>query len=152
MPTTWILVADGARARIWTSERPRHLETTFSHDFASPVRNHAREAGSDRPGRTFDSAGQGRHAMEPPTDWKDNEKREFARALAERLREGVLSGACDRLVIVAPPQFLGLLRAQIDKETARRVEVEIGKDLTHLSEDHELLPYLDDALRPGLRP
>lgn len=151
MPTTWILVADGARARIWTSERPHHLKAALSYDFASPVRNRTRDAGSDRPGRTFDSAGQGHHAMEPPTDWKDHEKREFARSLAGRLREGAMAGSFDRLVVVAPPQFLGLLRAQFDKETARLVEAEIGKDLTHLSEDHDLLPHLEDALRPGLR-
>jgi protein required for attachment to host cells len=37
--------------------------------------------------------------------------------------------------VVAPPQFLGLLRKELSTETARRVVLEVDKDLTRFDAD-----------------
>jgi protein required for attachment to host cells len=82
---TWVVVADGARARLLVNEGPgKGLDELPDGEMAA---EHApsRDIQADRPGRTFDSAGEGRHAKEPPTDPHRDAKRRFAREVAGRL-------------------------------------------------------------------
>ena len=130
---TWVLVADGARARILVNEGPgRGLTPALDHEFAA---SHAptRDIGVERPGRVHESLGDGtRHAMAPRVDWHDFGKRLFAKSMAEELNKACIAGAFDRLVLVLPPKSLGELRAHLDKKTRARVVAEVAKDLTHV--------------------
>ena len=130
--TTWILIADGARARIVLSEGwSSGLERALDYDFAvSHVPT--RTFGTDRPGRTFGSADGSRHAVEPRVDWHEYEKHLFAVSMAKVLDEAAERGAFDRLVLVAPPKTLGALRAALKPRTRKMVIAEVGKDLTHV--------------------
>ncbi|NJO67721.1 MAG: host attachment protein [Rhodospirillales bacterium] len=64
---TWILVADGVRARLFVNKGVgKGIEPVDDQQFVG-TNLPSREIGSDQPGRTFDSGGVGaRHAMEPP--------------------------------------------------------------------------------------
>jgi protein required for attachment to host cells len=62
------------------------------------------------------------------------EAERFARVLAEALDEGVVSGACERLVLVTPPAFLGILRDKLPPRVAERVSDVIEKDYLHLDQ------------------
>ncbi len=143
--TTWVVVADGARAHFYASDGVS-LTPALDHDIAVPTRSAARDAQSDRPGRSFDSAGQGRHAMEPPTEWKTQEKRVLAHAVADELSEAAMKHSFDRLVVVAPPEMLGELRQAFDKTVGQMVVAEIGKDLTHMP-IHQLPQHLGPTLK-----
>jgi protein required for attachment to host cells len=138
--TTWFLIADGTRARIAFNDGPgRGIKPVFDQEFQG--RNLAsRDIVSDRPGRTFDSGGEGRHAKEPPSDPRELEKRNFARGLTQRLDEAAHRGDFDRLVLVAPPRVLGNLRALLSAKARTKVTQEIRKDLTQITlrelEDH----------------
>lgn len=144
---TWVLVADGARASIFVHDGPGSgLRPVHDHEFAASTRAPNRAATSDRPGRTFDSAGAGRHAY-AETDWREAEKQRFAKMMAEELCRGAERKAFDRLVLVAPPQTLGDLRVALDKNTARLVAAEINKDLTHL-DANQLPEHLAEAMKP----
>ena len=128
--TTWVVVADGARARRLVNEGPgKGLEELPGGAMAA---EHApsRDIKADRPGRTFDSAGQGRHAKEPPTDPHRDAKRRFAREVAVRLDAAHKRGDFDRVVLIAPPQALGDLRACLSKGVQAKVSAELAKDLT----------------------
>ncbi|MGH6943019.1 MAG: host attachment protein, partial [Geminicoccaceae bacterium] len=103
------------------------------------------EIASDRPGRSFDSAGQGRHAMEPPTDPQRYAKYAFARELAHRLEEAVHAHRFDRLVVVAAPRTLGDLRDLLPDAVKAKIVAEIDKDLTQVPV-HDLSRHLDDVL------
>ncbi|HNR00151.1 MAG TPA: host attachment protein, partial [Trueperaceae bacterium] len=46
---------------------------------------------SDKPGRTFDSAGDQRHGISPPTDYHRLEKERFAEGIAKRIETAALS-------------------------------------------------------------
>lgn len=140
---TWILVADGARARILKTEgwgkgliQLRHAEHEESH-------RRTAEQGTDRPGRTREIA-DGTPSAYSETDWQRHEKEVFAREMAKQLDRGAGKGAFDRLVLAAPPKVLGDLRKAMDDHTARMVTVEIDKDLTHLSLD-ELTERLEQV-------
>lgn len=129
---TWVLVADAARARIVLNEGPgRGLNTALVREFEGPNAP-AREIMADRPGRTFDSAGTGRHAKERPTDPKLVEQRAFLAEIAAYLEHEAKRGAYDRLVIVAPPRALGNLRAALADGVRAKVTGELNKDLTNV--------------------
>jgi len=105
----------------------------------------SREIASDRPGRTRDRAGQGRHAEEPPTDPKRYAKFSFAREIGQLLDDERRKNTFAKLHVVAPPQFLGDLRGVMSAELRALVGTEINKDLTRLSV-HELTPQLQELL------
>jgi len=130
--TTWILLADGTQARIACNDGPgRGIKPVFEETLHG--RNlPGREINSDRPGRTFDSHGRGRHAMEPPTDPRENEKQHFIRGLAALLDKEAKRGRYDRLVLVAPPKALGYLRSALSDSVREKITGEIDKDLVHL--------------------
>ena len=142
---TCILVADGAHARVYLNEGPgKGLEELEKFNQTNNVRESG-EIASDAPGRSFDSGGQGRHAMEPPTDPKEHEKNEFHREIAEKIDHAFKIQKFDRLVVVAPPQTLGNLRSEFDKTAAVKIYAEINKNLISAS-DEELLDNLGDVL------
>jgi protein required for attachment to host cells len=142
---TWVLVADGARARLLTrSAKTEPLVPALDHEFIGS-NIPSREIDADRPGRSFDSAGEGRHAMEPPTDPKRKRKADFARELAALLDAEAKRGSFDRLVVVAPPQALGDLRAEFSEAVQGLIVEEINKDLVEAPVE-ELAARLDEAL------
>tara|TARA_R110000787_G_scaffold68163_6_gene152489 strand:+ start:67 stop:516 length:450 start_codon:yes stop_codon:yes gene_type:complete len=127
---TWIVVADGARFGIYENLGPGKGLRELPEEAAEQADPPSREMGTDQPGRSFDSAGQGRHAMAPRTDPHEQTEKEFVVALGKRLNDGRTGRAYDRLVLIAPPKALGYLRAALDPQTARLVVGEIDKDLT----------------------
>ena len=55
----------------------------------------------------------------------------FARRIARRLDEARRKDEYERLIIVAGPSFLGLMREELSKPTKARVVHEVPKDLVH---------------------
>jgi protein required for attachment to host cells len=144
-PNVWVLVADAARARLFHVEQPA---TTLAPAIGRELIGTnlpSRELASDRPGRTFDGGGEGRHAKQPPTDPARHAKGQFARDLAGLLDDERKQGSFDRLIVVAAPQLLGDLRNTISKQLRNLVAEEIPKDLSKLRPD-ELQQHLADVL------
>ena len=142
---TWIVIADATRARIAVNDGPGSGVTPVP-GLAFEGRNlPGREIMSDRPGRTFDSSGRGRHGKEPRTGPREVEALRFLHDLAERLDEGRKQERYDRLVIVAPPKALGQLRQQLSAGVRDRITGALDKDLTHVP-DHQLAKHLGTLL------
>ncbi|MBL8675024.1 MAG: host attachment protein [Rhodospirillales bacterium] len=141
---TWILIADGARARVLECGPRggglREVEAmVFEADHAA-----TRDLAADRPGRSFSSTTDARSAMEPRSDPHRRLKRAFARRLAAALESGLAAGGYDRLVVVAAPVTMGDLRAELSDRVAAAVAVEVDKDLTKVPDD-EVLPHLPEG-------
>lgn len=146
-PTTWILVCDGARARVWANRGSGTGLTAVSAAENPGAHSPTRDLGTDKPGRSQDSSGLGgRHAVAPPVDWHRFEKEKFAREMAAVVNKAALAGEFDRLVIAAPPHTLGDLRKALDAHAAAKVTGEINKDLTQLGA-HDLAAHLGDLVR-----
>ncbi len=141
--TTWIVIADGARARVLQNAGPGKgvvalQDLVFEGDHSASF-----DIMADKPGRAFDSVGHARHAMDPSSDPHDQLKAQFVKSVASALERRV--DTYNRLILVAPPQALGLLRKSLSAPVARKVTGELGKDLTHLP-NAELPPHLDSLL------
>ena len=82
---TWIVVADGARAKIYVNDGPgKGIQPVQGAEYAAELAA-THELGSDRPGRTAASVGAARHAIEPRIDWHRQQKQQFVKALAKVL-------------------------------------------------------------------
>lgn len=143
---TWIVVADGAHARIFLNEGPgTGLVPALDHDMiGNKLPSH--EMGSDRPGVSFSSAGTGRRAMVPSTDPHDHAEHEFIRQVAKAVKEGLNTHSFEQLVLAAPPKALGQLRTELDPQAVKLIKSELHKDLTHLT-PHQLGEHLQDVLK-----
>jgi protein required for attachment to host cells len=135
MNETWILVANASRARLFhAGARSKGWELVSEHEHPES-RAAGHELLTDRPGSVKQSGGDvNRSSMDPRTDPKEVEAKKFAHQLGKLLAKGVDDGAYHRLVLVAPPHFLGLLRAELEEKVARRVASTFDKDY------HELTP------------
>lgn len=132
--TTWFVVADSARARIFTASGTKGKLREIA-DLSHPEsRLHDSELASNGPGRSFDSHGQGRHSMEPATHPQDREAQAFAVEVARHIDRGHNEGGFDSLVLVAPPKFLGRLRPALSDSTRDAVVGELDKNLVDADE------------------
>ena len=140
---TWVVVADGGRGRILCNSGPgKGLEAMAGLVFEGD-HTPSRDIMADRPGRTFESIGAARHAKEYVTDPHQHRKKEFVTELCEVLVNN--DSEFDRLVLVAPPEALGLFRKSLPSQLRRKVVRELGKDLTHIS-NTELPGHLSEVL------
>ena len=141
MKKTWVVAAESGQARIFLLEN-RVAPLKDIDELSNPVaRAHERDLISDRPGRAFDSGGQGRHSMEPQIDPKQQEAIAFAKKINERLEQGRTKGDFEELILIAPPEFLGILRHNINGNTTKHVTKTIAKRLVQKDET-EIREYL----------
>lgn len=141
MQPTWILVADRARARLFASS-PEGNALTELEDFINPNGHKPDSAYNyDRPPRSIESVGGARHAIEPHTTADEKVSASFARELNEVLERGRVDHRYERLILAAPPRFLGFLHQALDKQVRACVVAELDKELTTLptSEIHQHL-------------
>lgn len=129
---TWVLIANGAQARVLENTGPgKGLQQVDGLDFAiDPLQ--AQDIMADKPGRSHSSVGSGRSAMEPRTNPVDHREAEFVRSLADMLNRKQQSGAFDRLVIAASPTALGDIRQAMSPGVKKAIVAELSKDLTNL--------------------
>ena len=141
MTTTWILSANRSNASLFESDWPGKSMRRLQ-DISHPKgRLQNKDINTDKPGRSFDSMGQGRHSMGSDQDPIDHVAQQYASQLAELLNKGRLSNAYEKLVLIAEPKFLGILRAALDKNTALLVVKSINKELLDVKEE-DLEKYL----------
>lgn len=129
MANVWVLVAENSRAKLFEHDfarSPLQEVQGFTH---SASRLHDQDLTSDLPGRSFDSKGAGRHAMEQYTEPKVIEAQAFAKTLVEYLENSRNHQKFEKLVIMAPPAFLGMLRKEMSEPLSALVAAEVDKNL-----------------------
>jgi len=131
---TWILIADGAHARLFANRGPgKGIEQL---EVINGDHRPDSELVRDSLGRSFESVGDMRHAITPKTDPHRELKRDFARHLGKVLEQGLAEKAYDRLVLVAPPSALGDLRAALSEPVKHAIYAELDKDLVKIPTDN----------------
>lgn len=145
MNVTWILVAHRSGARLYEKQDKK---LTLVQEIEHPegkLKN--QDINTDRPGRSFDRKGAGRHAMSSEQEATEREAIRFARQLAAILEDGRLHHRYAKLVLVAEPRFLGELRAALTPETDSTIRATLGKDLAWL-ENQAVPKYLETVTWP----
>jgi protein required for attachment to host cells len=128
MQTTWILVADSARARVFERRGKNgelHEIETLTHPEA---RLHSGDLRTGGKGEEFDIAGQGERQTGPRVTTSEKHKLIFAKEISDRLTKAEHEGQFDALVLIAEPAVLGDLRDKLTAPTAQRIVREIDKN------------------------
>ena len=147
MSPVWILVCDAAKARFFETSmadpRWRLVSAVFREEVRSKMPDH-------------------HHELAPEASPVDVEKAHFAHALGQILDKTMRAGRFRCWVLVAPPRFVGLVRAELTVALKNRLLATVQKDLGHL-ETYELAVRLrpltripcnpkDDVRHAGTRP
>lgn len=130
-----VVVCDGAKAVLLAdtgiAPAPR---LSVMESFGEPHPGTA-ALGTDRPGRVHESASAARSAVET-TDLHAEAEAAFITRVAKRLDALVVAGeAPARILLVAPPKALGVLREALTPRVKSLVDGEIAKDLVKLPVD-----------------
>ena len=127
----WVVVCDGAKALVLVNEgdtKILSLKTIRIFEQEDPA---TREQGADAPGRTVNSIGSARSAVEQ-TDWHDQAERAFLVRLARYLDAAVTGGKAATIIMVAPPRALGMIRPAYGHALKAALRAEIDKDFVRL--------------------
>ena len=127
-PGTWVVVCDGRKTIVLENVGDAEYPDLRTRSAAETEDAATADLGTDRPGRVHHSVGTARSAVKQ-TDWHDRDEQDFLKALAERLDRAVQAKEVTRLVIVAPPRALGVLRKAYSQHVRDALVAEIDKDL-----------------------
>lgn len=136
-----VVVADASEARFYDTESPKgplHLAAQLTDPNAHL---HDRDLVTDRPGSKFDRAPIGnrrnataRHGAGGEESPRKHEAEVFARRVADELERASLKDDFERVVVIAGPAFLGLLRNAMPNSLRSKIVAEIAKDVVHQDE------------------
>ena len=125
-----VVVADERDASFFDLAKPQApLESRGSlHNDASRP---DRELETDRPGRRFGGAHGSRHAVDGERSTQRHESELFAKTVARTIDDARTRHEFDRLVLVAAPRMLGMIREALPTPCRTVVAAEIAKDFMH---------------------
>ena len=127
----WVLICDGRKALLTENagdaQAPNlQVRETFEHP--DPP---TREQGTDKPGRKFAGVGDARSATEP-ADLHTLAEDDFLKRLSAHLEHSVGHGKIEKLIVVAPPRALGVLRRAFSPALRKVVRQEVEKDYVNM--------------------
>ncbi len=127
----WILVANASRARLFSTDERAEKWDLREELFHEESRQRSGELLNqpDNP-----NAGTLRKplAENQPNGRQSLEHDRFAQQLAERLERGLNDQAYERLVIAAPPEFLGRLRKAVSKRVHQHLMLDMRADFSNI--------------------
>ena len=167
-PMLWVLVADGKQASIYQlgkaekviplpgNAKHPHYETSAAVELSEVAEMHWQaqsadeyQVGRNATGMVFESAGGARHMSAPHVDARREVKDHFATMVAGEVNRARAKKSFDQIIVIAPPQMLGVLREHFNKDTRDVIKAELHKELVNLSPS-ELIPHLQKTLSSGI--
>ncbi|GGX93177.1 host attachment protein [Massilia dura] len=153
MKPTWIITANAGRARFYEesslTEPLKEIEDLVSPgakqnisdvvtDKAGPTAaaksGHNISSGNQAPGIAHNAnSGAPNKQYQPAVTPAEQEAEHFAKDISSYLVKAHQEGRFGQLVISASPQFLGVLRSNIDPHVKELIKTEFNKDYTHVN-------------------
>lgn len=146
MNIMWVLTGNSSFIKIFEVKgKGKEFKEIFHFDNPDGRKKNG-EINSDKPGRTFDKFGVGRHSYSKEVDPHTHELKVFAHKLASCLQEGKVKNKFHELAFVAPSHFLGELRLVISEAVKKSISQEVHKDLPEHLKEHERVAQLCEYL------
>jgi protein required for attachment to host cells len=133
MSTTWILIGNAARARLYENTgigKGLRLLSEFLHPQS---RMKGVDLVAERAGST-QGVGNGHASRQTATDPKQNEAEHFALEIARSLEHGRGQNKYARLILVVGSPFLGILKARLPDKVLGLMSDTLDKDYTAVNE------------------
>jgi protein required for attachment to host cells len=141
MATHWVVVGDAAGVKVYESDALLEVLTLVDDIDVSPERLRQGDR-MERPGVHLPGADCARRDPHASTEGR------FARAVAQVLNDADGNHRFERLIVAAPPRFLGDLRLSLSRNAGRRVVASFHHDWKYLSRGDlsaQLRRHLPDA-------
>ncbi|HWV51436.1 host attachment family protein [Pseudorhodoplanes sp.] len=123
----WVIVCDGSKALFLQNAGDSKFPNLQTREVMEQTVPPTSELGSDKPGRSHSSVGNGRSAVEQ-TDFHTQQEDEFLRSVMTKLDAAAHSGQMKAIILVAPPRALGVMRQHYTHALKQAVREEIQKD------------------------
>jgi len=123
----WAVVCDGKKALILSNVEDElfpQLKLVEEHEHEDKPTH---ELGASVPTRVHESLGAGRSAIEQ-TDFHAAAEQKFLETIVKRVDGAVRAGKVKRLILVAPPHVLGVIRPMYSPAFRAALKEEIAKD------------------------
>jgi len=146
MSKLWVVVADQSKARIFTVANPLGALLEVGELEHPEARDREQTLTFDRPGRSFDSQGEGRHVMGSTVEPGKQETIRFAKQIVDHVQAVHNEGRCDSLHMVGGSPLLCLLRESLKILSGMGI-TEIEKNLGQY-DALELRKHLPERLIP----
>jgi protein required for attachment to host cells len=140
-----IVVADEREAKFFQASTPRAPLAARGSVQNETGNMRDTDLETDRPGRRYGGTSGVRHGagvqaghhhgVDGERSTKQHELTLFAKEVAQRIDSERMKHEFDKLVLVAPPKMLGLLRQSLTHPTQAMLAAEIAKDLLHHGPD-----------------
>jgi len=140
---TWIVVANSAKARFLKAVSNRELQEEFVLEHEASRRK-GTQVDTDRPGRSFDKFGGGRHHL-GNLEIGDEEALVFAKTISERLTDIAEKHTLNQLFIIAGPKMLGFISSKLHHNVEKKCAGKVDKDVVESSHD-QIRSYLPEVL------
>ena len=130
----WALVMDANTARIVIDvTSPSQSAPDPGEILMETTHQRVQDIMADKPGRSFQSVGSARSSMEYRSDPKREAEHRFATDVVQALTASYRAGLFEKLVVVAGPEMLGILRETLPAELQNCLTAEIPKQLTGIA-------------------
>ncbi|MFP2963192.1 host attachment protein [Myxococcus sp. 1LA] len=130
--TLWILVGNASRARLFATdakaEEDWRLVEEFHHEESRARQSELLEQADNPNAGTL----HGPPSENEPNGRKEVERDRFARELCAYLDKGHDQHDFDKLVIAAPPEFLGRIRRVLSARVRQRVLLDVDSDYSNV--------------------
>jgi protein required for attachment to host cells len=130
-PKSWFLVCDGAKALLFQNMGDNNALNLRLADMHLEPHPPSRELGAEQPGRVHESLGESRSSVRG-TDWHEAAEIAFLHRVADEVEAMVGTRTIQRLILVAPPKALGVLRSHLSAPVKEVLEAEVARDLARL--------------------
>lgn len=151
METTWIVIANASDAFIYLLDQEAFSKGKIKIDLVA-THNHPQSRQkdgdliSDRSGYFHNDSNKiGPGSYNAPTDPKKHEADIFAKKIITELESARTLHHFDKLILIVPPQFYGLLNKHSNKNINSLIMLTIEKDYTK-TPSKKLLEYLNHHL------
>ena len=129
----WIAVIDSHKARFFQTLKKEPLSLIKEIILETEP--------NPKPGRTFDSFGKGRHAIEPHSNFKDVERQHLSAQITEFLQESLNQNKFDDLILIATHKIGSTLEEKLSDQIKQKIIHIIHKNILDLSPS-EIREYL----------
>ncbi len=127
----WVLVCDGRKVLLLENEGDHVYPKLATRTVLEHSDQPSHDLGSDVPGRTF-SGKDGRRSAIEPVDLQDVSEARFLKDVAAAVSRKVVEGEIAKLILVAPPHALAVLRRELVPAALAIVLAEVRKNLVQL--------------------
>lgn len=131
----WIVLADQAHVEIYTRDYVNGALQQHMVLEHSAARQHQRDQGTDRPGRGYKPGSRQHHSYSDHADFPAAESAAFLKSLSKEIDLAAKNDELDRLILVALPKTLALIKSEFSAQTSAMISGEYAKNLVKVPEN-----------------